>query len=138
MQMKKERKRTDWGQERRAETQDGNARPTHEGRVDLPEDMDTIALSQYLATRGAQSDLQPEKKLMLAMLQDAIDCFRKNLFSNRERKRALFEEADAWIMEENDRYLFSFENICEVFDIDPGYLRKGLTAYKRKQDRRAA
>lgn len=114
--------------------------PTSEGSFEsMGDTMDTVALSQYLNTRGAQWDLEPEKKLMLAVLQDAIDCFRKNVFSNREKKNELFHEAEAWILDDDDSDLFSFENICEVFDIDPAYLRKGLMSYKqRARHRRAA
>ena len=96
---------------------------------------DTVALTQYLETRGKQWDLEPEKKLMLAVLQDGIDCFRKNLLANDERKSTLLHEAEQWILDGDTSYLFSFDNVCEVFDIDPAYLRKGLMAYKRQQKR---
>lgn len=114
--------------------------PIPEGTFDsMGDTMDTVALGQYLETRGAQWDLPPEKKLMLAVLQDAIDCFRKNVFSNREKKNELFQEAEAWILDDDVSYLFSFRNICELFDIDPAYLRKGLMSYKQKaRHRRAA
>lgn len=108
------------------------AESSGEYRVDTT---DTVALTQYLETRGKQWDLEPEKKLMLAVLQDGIDCFRKNLLANDERKTTLFREAEQWILDGDTSYLFSFDNVCEAFDIDPAYLRKGLIAYKREQER---
>jgi hypothetical protein len=101
----------------------------------LLDSTDVVALTDYLETRGKQRDLEPERKLMLAVLQDGIDCFRKNLLASDERKSTLFHEAEQWILDGDTSYLFSFGNVCEVFDIDPSYLRKGLLAYKQEQKR---
>ena len=43
-----------------------------------------------------------------------------------DRMQERFREAKAWIESDEDKWLFSFVNICQVFQIDPSYLRNGL------------
>jgi hypothetical protein len=71
-----------------------------------------------------------EEALMLAVLADAIECFQKYLFAENERGKRSFQEAEAWILEKNNDWLFSFHSICEALDIDPDYLRQGLLRWK--------
>jgi len=93
---------------------------------------DTLLPAQYLETFRKKGYLEPEKRLMLAVLEDAIACFQKYLFSRDGRGRALFREAEEWIVEEGSDWLFSFENICEVLALDPQYVRQGLLRWKQK------
>jgi hypothetical protein len=67
-----------------------------------------------------------ECKLLAAVLEEAIDCFRKYLHASDRRQQRLFQEAEHWIMSQGDNFPFSFEHICDVLGIDPGYLRSGL------------
>ena len=63
--------------------------------------------------------MDPEKMLMLAILQDAADCFQKYMFARNDRGRAIFDETEQWITEENNDWLFSLEGICECLGFDP-------------------
>ncbi len=94
---------------------------------------DTLLPAQYLETFRKKGYLEPEKRLMLAVLEDAIACFQKYLFSRDGRGRTLFREAEEWIVEEGSDWLFSFENICEVLGFDPQYVRQGLLRWKQKR-----
>ena len=94
---------------------------------------DTLLPAQYLETYRRKAHLEPEKRLMLAVLEDAIACFQKYLFSRDGRGRTLFREAEEWIVEEGSDWLFSFENICEVLGFDPQYVRQGLLRWKQKR-----
>jgi len=42
----------------------------------------------------------------------------------------LFRDAEKWITLEDKKWGFSFENICEMLDVDPEYLRRGLRDWK--------
>jgi len=42
---------------------------------------DTLLSAQYFDTLRRKTLLEPEKRLMLAILEDAINCFQDNLFS---------------------------------------------------------
>lgn len=68
----------------------------------------------------------PEKKLMFAVLLDAIQTYQKFAGSTSYREKALFTEAEAWFWSEDSDRIFSFANICEVFGLDPQLFRRGL------------
>ncbi|MBI2985271.1 MAG: hypothetical protein HYY45_00745 [Deltaproteobacteria bacterium] len=94
---------------------------------------DTLLPAQYLETFRRKAHLEPEKRLLLAVLEDAIACFQKYLFARDSKGRTLFREAEEWILEEGSDWLFSFENICELLGLDPRYVRQGLVRWKEKQ-----
>lgn len=71
-----------------------------------------------------------EEALMLAVLDNAIECFQKYVLSQREREKKMFREAEDWILETNSDWFFSFENICETLEIYPDYIRQGLLCWK--------
>jgi hypothetical protein len=70
--------------------------------------------------------VQSEGRLMLAILQDAVDCYQRHALARNPRHRAEFEEAKQWITSSDSDWVFSFENICNVLGIDPDYIRSGL------------
>jgi hypothetical protein len=94
---------------------------------------DTLLPAQYFETFRRKAHLEPEKKLMLAVLEDAIACFQKYVLARDGKGRAMFRDAEEWIMEEKSEWLFSFENICEVLGFDPQYVRKGLIRWKERK-----
>lgn len=75
-----------------------------------------------------------EQGLMLAILEDGVSCFLGYMSAKDERGKKIFAEAEAWILERDSEWLFSFENICETLGIDPDFLREGLI--KRKAEGR--
>lgn len=94
-------------------------------------DDDVADSAEYLETIRRKVALEPERHLMLAVLEDALVCFQKNLFARTAKKRAEFAEAEGWILSEDDSALFSFETVCDTLGIEPGYLRRGLAEWKK-------
>jgi hypothetical protein len=94
---------------------------------------DTLMPEQYLETFRRKLYLEPEKKLLLAVLEDAIACFQKYLFAKDGKGRALFLEAEEWILDEDTDWLFSFANLCEMLGFEPSYLRDGLMHWKTEK-----
>jgi len=94
---------------------------------------DTLLPDQFMDTFRRKSHLEPEKKLMLAVLEDAIACYQKYVFARDGKGRALFEETEQWIMEKNGDWLFSFANVCETLGFDSDYLREGLLQWKAEK-----
>ena len=109
---------------------------THEAGLSVEEKVaslfqpDTLLPAQYLETFRRKAHWEPEKRLMLAALEDAIACFQKYLLARDGRGRAMFREAEEWMLEEESDWLFSFENICEILGFSPQYLRQGLIRWK--------
>jgi hypothetical protein len=94
---------------------------------------DTLMPEQYLETFRRKLYLEPEKKLLLAVLEDAIACFQKYLFVRDGKGKILFQEAEEWILEEDNDWLFSFDNLCEMLGFEPSYLRDGLIHWKAQK-----
>ena len=67
---------------------------------------------------------------MLAVLDNAVECFQKYVLARRQREKRLFQEAEAWILETDSDWFFSFENICETLQLYPDYIRQGLLCWK--------
>ncbi len=107
--------------------------PSVEERVASLFEPDILLSAQYFKIFRNKSQLEPEKRLMLAVLEDAIACFKNYVFAKDTKGKALFREAEDWILEENSDWLFSFENICEVLGFNPNYVRQGLTHCKERR-----
>ncbi len=73
---------------------------------------------------------QPEKRLMLAVLEDAVSDFQKYATAWSGRGRRLFVEADAWFKSDSTDRLLDFENICQVLALDPSFVRDGLRRWR--------
>jgi hypothetical protein len=96
-------------------------------------ELDVLLPEQYLDMIRTRVLVEPEKALMLAVLEDAIANFRKNVFLRNSSGKALAREPENWIADKNRDNLFSFENICDFLDIDPDYLRRGLRLWKEEK-----
>jgi hypothetical protein len=94
---------------------------------------DTLMPEQYLETFRRKLHLEPEKKLLLAVLEDAIACFQKYLFAKDGKGKVLFLEAEEWISDRDTDWLFSFANVCEMLGFEPTYLRDGLIHWKAEK-----
>jgi hypothetical protein len=93
---------------------------------------DILLPAQYLGHRR-QSALEPERALMLAILEDAVRCFQENHQARCGNAKRIFQDAQRWLFGSGDDWLFGFENICAILDFDPQYLRRGLCEWKQKQ-----
>ncbi len=93
---------------------------------------DILLPTQYFATAKRKDHVEPEKKLMLAILEDAVWCFQRCLLAQDKRRNKLFSEAEDWVLQENGDWLFSFESICEVLGLNPKYVREGLMHWKAR------
>ena len=74
-----------------------------------------------------------EKRLMLALLENAIEDFQKYALANDKARKELFQEAEDWFFATDNDSLFSFENICEYLQINSNYLCQGLLRWKTAQ-----
>jgi hypothetical protein len=92
---------------------------------------DMLLSHQYFAT-FRRKQLEPERRLMLAVLEDAVACFQRYISPRNRRERILFNDTEDWIYDENSDYLFSFENVCEILKLNPKYVREGLSRWKKK------
>ncbi|HUI24909.1 MAG TPA: hypothetical protein VL403_02400 [Candidatus Kryptonia bacterium] len=93
---------------------------------------DVLISDQVGAARRRRAALSSEKRLMLAVLENALDYYRKYIGATDHVGRTLFTEAAEWIASTSNEDLFSFENISEVLEINPGYFRRGVAAWHKR------
>jgi hypothetical protein len=91
---------------------------------------DILVEYQYQSTYRRRFHLDPERVLMLAVLQDAVVCFQDNVSATCKRKQAMHHDAAAWIESTDRSYFFSFENVCSALGYDAEYMRQGLMRWK--------
>lgn len=89
---------------------------------------DSDAPRRYFDTFRRSEYLEPEKALLLAILEDAIHLFQKYRGARGRVAKERFREVDDWFMHEGNHWLFSFENVCDLLALDPQYVRHGLLA----------
>ncbi len=94
---------------------------------------DTLLPEQYMETFRRKLHLEPEKKLMLAILEDAIACYQKYVLARDSKGKMLFAEAEEWFAERGGDWLFSFSSVCETLGFNPDYLREGLFQWKARK-----
>lgn len=67
---------------------------------------DTAAPAKYFKNYEKRLGFEPEKKLMLAVLEDAIGCCQKFVCAADNRQKKWFREAEEWFNEEKG------EDVC--------------------------
>lgn len=94
---------------------------------------DVTLASELLTTRTGLPD--PERMLLIAVLEDASRCFLQHCTATERKPRVLYEEARDWFFSKENGRLFDFESVCDVLGIDADYLRRRMRA---ERDRRRA
>jgi hypothetical protein len=91
-----------------------------------------LPLQFFTGTRG-KGYAEGERRLMLAILEDAVECFQKYCLSKEARGRQLFTDAEEWFLSDDRDWLFSFVNVCEILGLQPEFIRQGLLTWKTRQ-----
>lgn len=96
---------------------------------------DALLVSQFYSATKRAFQSQPELRLMAAILEDAVATLITDPRRCSKRQLRDFDDTTRWITHEEDSdWIFSFANVCEALDMNPEYLRQGLTR-KMKQIR---
>ena len=99
----------------------------------LPLDFEPVLPAQWGAERGHNAALQPEKRLMLAVLIDAIELVLPDEGAVNARKANLIRRAQEWICSNDRGWAFSFVNICEALGVEPEKLRKAIARFVQQR-----
>ena len=87
---------------------------------------DVFLPSQFYGSAGLSRKLEGEKRLMIAILKDAVECLEKYRGSRSSAGRCLYQSALEWVEDNSTEWLFSFTNICDLLGFDPAYMRRVL------------
>lgn len=75
---------------------------------------------------GRRLALTGEKRLMAAVLADAIQLYLKHRWGRSASSQIVFRETERWIESVGLCWLLSFESVCETLNIDGARLRHVL------------
>lgn len=92
-------------------------------------DPQSLLPDQYFSGEARMPGLDGERRLMLAVLEDAVLVYQRYALSRDPEKRQECKDAREWIASHDTTWPFSFDNICNVLGIDPEYVRSGLAAH---------
>jgi len=89
-----------------------------------------ILPSQFFEGRKKDQALEPEKRLMLAVLTDAVHSYQVGCDMQKTSRDRVFLEAEQWLFSAKGYGPFSCENVCNALDLSPEYLRKMLREWR--------
>ena len=92
----------------------------------IPINDDALTAQQYADSFRRSEHLEPEKALLVAILDDAIHQYRKYKNARDTAGKERFRETEEWIKSEDNDWIFSFNNICELLGLNPDYVRHTL------------
>jgi len=87
---------------------------------------DVVLPVQFHDLRRSNVQFDPIRRLMVAVLTNAVGCFQRYLGAQGRSRARLFEEAEEWLFRAGGDGLFSFENVCDALEIDMNRLRRSL------------
>jgi hypothetical protein len=106
--------------------------PTADEKIASLFQPDSLLAAQYFDTLRRKTLFEPEKRLMMAILEDAINSFQHNLLAQSVKGKKSFQEAEEWILDKDGDWIFSFESICLILGFNPAYVRHGLLRWKER------
>ena len=94
-----------------------------------------VILPEQLSTGTVlDASVQPEKRLMLAVLEEAVGTFQKYSLSRDRNGQRLFADAEEWFDSDEIDWPYSFVNICHTLDLEVDYIRQGLGRWHAEQE----
>lgn len=74
--------------------------------------------------------VERERRLVLAILEDAVRSYQRYAYAGNRRGRRLFWETCEWFAERDQPWIFSFESTCHMLSLEPENIRQGLTRWR--------
>jgi len=109
--------------------------------VGIPDDAlapETMVPEQFRRLWHQTRAMQPEKRLAFSVLSEAVVDLHKFRFATRRRNQRLYMEAYRWVASDDRAWAYSFSNLCELFDLEPGAVREELLDVNRPVNESAA
>jgi hypothetical protein len=78
---------------------------------------------QFLPDARRRMAVAPEQQLMAAVLEDAIHVYQKLRELRGRAGRKMRRELQAWFASDDDVWLFSFRNCCDVLNLNAEKIR---------------
>jgi len=109
----------------------------------LPSSADEIITPEqfFIPASDSIANWTGERRLLLAVLEEAVATFIRYKDATTTRGKRLFREVREWFGSNERNYVCAFESICDHLSLDPDYVRSGLASLQsggRRQPRAMA
>lgn len=92
-----------------------------------PWEQDILTPDQFACpARESLAAWTGERRLLLAVLKEAVHTYHRYCQAHTRREQRLFGEVQEWIWARDTDHLYAFESICSYLDLDPNFIRTGL------------
>ena len=89
-----------------------------------------LLASPHAGPKRCQQLARPERRLMLAILSDAIVLFQQCGVNVRANRRREVRETERWILSDDQRWPCSFVNVCSALGLAHEPLRRMLLRWR--------
>jgi len=93
---------------------------------------DALIAGQFAARRGRQYH-SPEKRLLIAVLLGAVEEYQELIHSVESPDDARLQRLEAWFRMSDDKWPFSFANLCHQLDLDPDYIWRRVSQMAQEE-----
>ena len=93
---------------------------------------------QFCDLFSRRNEIDGERRLLVAVLDDAVQCYLKNMTARNRHHRLIFNETRYWLISNSRKGLFAYENLCEALGIEPKALRAALERRRRVAEKTCA
>jgi hypothetical protein len=92
---------------------------------------DVLTPVQYFeGARAPKPEADAVKRLMLAVLEDALRCYQRYAERPNSQNRRDLAQAESWMFDRNAEGPFAFRHICETLGTHPDNLRHGISQWR--------
>ena len=99
------------------------------GRADV-DGVFPLMPQQYYDLISRRRIIDGERRLMFAVFEDAIRSYVMCMSSKSQARRREFEEVRNWMELRGYHSVFSFDSLCELFEVDADLLRHQLKSLR--------
>jgi hypothetical protein len=86
----------------------------------------TVLPVQYFTRLQRGTAWTGEQRLMAAIMEDAVAVCSKTTPPKTSKGRHVLRETLRWVRSNDRAWIFSFLRICEMLDLDPSAIRRGI------------
>ena len=90
---------------------------------------DTMLPAQFFVRR-TPARVEGEMRLLIAVLEDAINTYVRCIGPKNHRQREELREVEAWFEGRGQSGLFAFENVCDVLGVEAGRVREWVRSLR--------
>jgi len=98
---------------------------------------DALLPTQHFDRVRPRNEFTGERRLIIAVLELAIDDYLRCAAATDRHRRRVFLSAERWVESADASPLYSFQTICDHLGLDAAYLRRGLRRCRARARREA-